>query len=70
MQERTMKNSGLVSIIAPSYNAEKYLDRSITSVFNQTYPYWELLIVDDGSDDNSVSICRSYAKIRKRASGR
>lgn len=53
----------LVSVIVPVYNAEKFIDRCIKSVINQTYQKWELLLVDDGSDDMSLSICRSYAAI-------
>ena len=41
-----------VSVIMPVHNAEKYLSESISSVLQQTYPYWELLIVDDCSTDN------------------
>ena len=53
-----MKNKGLVSIIMPSYNSEKYIKDSIESVLNQTYPFWELLIVDDCSTDKTVDIIR------------
>ena len=56
------KNQPLVSVIMPVYNAEKYLPESIGSVIAQSYQNWELLIVDDGSKDDSVSIVESYAK--------
>ena len=49
-----------VSIIMPAYNASAFLTRSITSVKNQTYENWELLIVDDGSTDNSREIVQSF----------
>lgn len=55
-----MENKGLVSIIMPSYNSEKYIKDSIESVLNQTYPFWELLIVDDCSTDNTVDIIKSF----------
>lgn len=51
-----------ISIIMPVWNAEKYLERSIASVKNQTYQNWELIIVDDGSDDNSISICEKESR--------
>lgn len=55
-----MENKGLVSIIMPSYNSEKYIKDSIESVLKQTYPFWELLIVDDCSTDNTVDIIKSF----------
>lgn len=51
---------GKVSIIMPNYNCEKFLDETINSVLNQTYPDWELLIVDDCSTDNSVEKIKSF----------
>lgn len=52
--------SGLVSIIMPCYNGEKFIKETIESVLTQTYTSWELLIIDDGSKDNSVDIIKSY----------
>lgn len=52
----------LISIIVPVYNAEIYLKKCIESVMNQTYPAWELLLVDDGSQDNSYSVCIEYSE--------
>lgn len=52
----------LVSIIMPCYNAERYIAQSIESVLAQTYTNWELLITDDCSSDNSVSIIKSFCE--------
>lgn len=49
-----------ISIIMPAYNASAFLARSISSVINQTYQNWELLIVDDGSNDNSREIVQAF----------
>ncbi|MGN9057105.1 glycosyltransferase family 2 protein [Bariatricus sp. HCP28S3_A7] len=54
------ENQPLVSIIMPVYNCERFLSESIESVISQSYKNWELLIVDDGSKDKSVSIIESY----------
>lgn len=54
-------NGDLISIIVPVYNVEKYIDRCIQSILKQTYNNWELIIVNDGSKDNSAHICDSYA---------
>lgn len=55
-----MKNNGLVSVIMPSYNTAKYIAESIESIMNQTYPYWELIIVDDCSTDDTDSVVAEY----------
>ena len=55
------KNQPLVSVIMPVYNSEKYLRESIESVIAQSYTNWELLAVDDGSTDHSISIIKSYS---------
>ncbi len=49
-----------VSIILPTFNRANLIERSIKSVINQTYKNWELLIVDDGSSDNTFQIIKPY----------
>lgn len=53
-----MKDCGLVSIITPNYNCERFIQDTIISVQNQTYTNWEMLIVDDCSTDSSLEILR------------
>lgn len=56
----------IVSIIIPIYNAELYLASAIRSVLNQTYRYWELLLIDDGSTDNSLLIAEEFNVLEDR----
>ncbi len=58
----------MVSIIVPVYNVEKYLKGCVDSICNQTYKDLEILLVDDGSTDNSLEICEDYAKADERIS--
>lgn len=58
----------IVSIIMPVYNTEKYLERAIQSIIDQTIENWELILVDDGSTDHSVEICDQYAQKDPRIS--
>src|SRR5690625_188058 len=51
-----------ISIIVPVYNAEKYIERCLKSILNQRYTNLEIIIVDDGSTDNSSKICIDYEK--------
>ena len=53
---------GLVSVVMPLYNAEKYVEKAITSVENQTYKKVEIIVVDDCSKDNGVSVVEELAK--------
>lgn len=51
-----------ISVIIPVFNSEKTIKRCIESVLNQTYRNLEIIIIDDGSTDNSLSLCRNYAE--------
>ncbi len=59
-----MRNNPLVSVIIPVYNGERYLAEAIGSVLAQTYTPFELIIIDDGSSDNSSGIARSFKEVR------
>ena len=57
---------GLISIIIPIYNVEKYLNKCVQSVIEQTYKNLEIILVDDGSPDNCPKICDEWANKDKR----
>jgi glycosyltransferase involved in cell wall biosynthesis/SAM-dependent methyltransferase len=59
---RTVNAEPLVSVILIFFNAVKFIDEAIQSVFAQHYPQWELLLVDDGSTDGSGEIAQRYAE--------
>lgn len=61
-----MKNKNKVSVIVPIYGVDQFLDQCITSIMNQDYDNIEIILVDDGSLDNSPKICDKYAKKDKR----
>ena len=54
--------NNLVSIVTPCYNCAAFIADTIDSVVAQSYPYWEMIIVDDGSSDSSVEIIRQYTE--------
>lgn len=58
----------LISIVIPIYNVEKYVDRCIQSVINQTYKNIDIILVNDGSPDNCGQICEKWKKIDSRVS--
>lgn len=49
-----------ITVITPVYNGEKYIDRCVTSVVNQTYNDWEMYIIDDGSTDKTADLLEKY----------
>ena len=55
-----------ISIIVPIYNVEIYLKECLDSIINQTYNNLEILLINDGSTDNSYKICNEYSKKDKR----
>lgn len=61
-----MNNQRLLSVIVPVYKVEKYLQRCLDSIINQTYKNLEIILIDDGSPDNSGKICEEYAQKDKR----
>lgn len=64
--EKETSQDDLISIIVPIYNKEKYLSKTITSILNQTYKNFELLLIDDCSTDNSVKLCEEFREKDKR----
>jgi len=56
----------LISIIVPIYNSEKTLERCVRSIINQTYKNLEIILINDGSNDNSLNICKDLKKIDDR----
>lgn len=61
-------NNPLVSVVMPVYNVEKYVEKAINSVLNQTYSNFELILINDGSEDNSLEICKRFAREDSRIS--
>ena len=66
MKSKKYEDKKLISIIVPVYNVEPYLKRCLDSIINQTYTNIEIILIDDGSTDNSGSICDDYSKQDKR----
>ena len=61
-----MTENEIISVIIPIYNVEKYLDKCIRSVVEQTYKNLEIILVDDGSPDQCGTICDKWAEKDKR----
>jgi glycosyltransferase involved in cell wall biosynthesis len=54
----------LVSVIIPAYNAAPFMRETIQSLYSQTYINWEAIIINDGSKDNTASVCRMFTDKR------
>ena len=54
--------SELISVVIPVYNSANFIDRCLSSVLCQTYTNLEIILVDDGSKDDSLKLCEEYAK--------
>lgn len=61
-----MNENKLISVIVPVYNLERTLNRCVQSILSQSYSEFEVILIDDGSCDNSLEICQQYKQIDKR----
>ena len=59
--DNTNKTNPLISIIMPAYNADLYISECLQAILDQTYANWELFIINDGSTDQTLSICNRYS---------
>lgn len=66
MEHLSEREKELISVIIPCYNVEKYIDRCVESVLNQTYRNLEIILVDDGSTDSTGKICDRYSQTDRR----
>ncbi|MFC3202527.1 glycoside hydrolase family 99-like domain-containing protein [Alteromonas oceani] len=64
--ELLIKNLKRVSVVVPNYNYENYLEERLLSIFNQSYPIFEIIVLDDKSPDNSVEVIKHLTDIHKR----
>lgn len=65
-QSTAKKVEGLVSIVVPVYNVERYVNACLLSIESQSYPHLEVILVDDGSTDGSSEICLEHAALDER----
>jgi glycosyltransferase involved in cell wall biosynthesis len=61
-----VRDNPIVSVVMPAYNAGQVIGRALESVLAQSYAYWELIVFDDGSNDNTVDIVSAYAENDRR----
>ena len=62
MNNKTIQGNSIVGVVVPIYNSEKYLCSCLDSIISQTYENIKVILVDDGSKDNSLNICGKYAQ--------
>ena len=60
----TLKHEPLVSILVPTYNGAKYIRATLESVLSQTYTNWEVIVMDDASNDDTIDIVKSIGEPR------
>ena len=60
MKTHSFGANGLVSVVIPAYNAGWSIERAIESAVSQTYPHWEIIVVNDGSTDNTAAVLQKY----------
>ena len=61
LEFQELPRPGVVSIIIPCYNSERFLAETLESAFAQSYPHTEIIVIDDGSTDGTVELIRVYA---------
>lgn len=61
-----MTTKSLVSVIVPAYNTEKYIDKCLDSLLHQSYREMEVIMIDDGSKDETGNICKKYVQADNR----
>ncbi len=69
LEPNSVLQPGLVSIIVPCFNAERFLPETLKSAFLQSYPHTEVIVIDDGSTDGTAELIRSYANRLKAEFG-
>lgn len=61
-----VNNEAFITVLMPAYNTERYISNAIESILTQTYPFFEFLIIDDGSTDRTIDIIKEYAQKDRR----
>ena len=63
---KKLKSKVAISVVVPIYNCEQYIEKCLDSIINQKFKDFQIILIDDGSKDNSGNICERYAKIDER----